>query len=255
MSLFASNDHSEQVSACGRRCISSPFASVDLTPSSMFATSSSRTSRSRKTRRGGPFGSSIRAELRATSGFGGSGGGHASPRCPARCFARHMPRSVSASTPATSSMRRRTLACRSSCAVFAAASSGCAAWSMPTTQARFAATVQREPGQLAFAQRVPRAPPRTRRTHDGTVRRGESVPARALQVLGFALRETAWVSTNIRNCPGSVDRERAHRRLAAMLGCVLFRIWVTRALERPSRRAMAVPRTRGSRPAQDHIAT
>ena len=48
-----------------------------------------------------------------------------------------------------------------------------------------------------------------RRTHDGTVRSGESVPARARQVLGFALREQAWVSTNIRNCPGSVDRERA----------------------------------------------
>jgi hypothetical protein len=126
--------------------------------SSMFATSSSRASSSRKTRRGGPFGFSISPEVRGGSGFGGSGGGQGSPRRSARCFARHMPSRVSASTPATSSMRRCTSARRSSRSVFAATSSGCGGWSMRTTQARFPATVQREPGRLAFAQRVPRAP-------------------------------------------------------------------------------------------------
>jgi hypothetical protein len=54
-----------------------------------------------------------------------------------------------------------------------------------------------------------------RRTHDGTVRSGESVPAHALQVLSFALREPARVSTNVRNCPDSVDRERSQTALHA----------------------------------------
>ena len=125
--------------------------------SSMFATSSSRASSSRNTRRGCPFGFSISPEMRGGSGFGGSGGGQGSPRRSARCFARHMPSRVSASTPATSSMRRCTSARRSSRAVSASMSSGWRAWSMRTTQARFAATVQREPGRLAFAQLVPRA--------------------------------------------------------------------------------------------------
>jgi hypothetical protein len=176
----------------------------------MFATGSSRTSSSRKTRRGGPFGLSLSPELRGASGFGGSGGGQGSPRRSARCFARHMPSRVSASTSAASSMRRCTSARRSSCAVLAAASSGCGAWSMPPPL-RLASLEQsggsRDRSRLLSVSRghpVPR-----RWAHDGTVRGGESVPARSIQVLGFAMRAPTWVSANMQICPKPDDRERS----------------------------------------------
>jgi hypothetical protein len=176
--------------------------------SSTFATGSSPGASSRKARRSA-FGLSLSTDLRGGSGFGGSGGGQASPRRSARCFARHMPSRVSASTPATSSMRRCTSARRSSRAVsrrrLRAAGAG------PCGPHRLASPLQSSgsrDGSLSLNVSRGHPIPR-RRTQDGTERIGEPVPARSLQVLGFALRAPSWVSTNIRICPKCVYRERS----------------------------------------------
>lgn len=71
----------------------------------------------------------------------------------------------------------------------------------PTTQASFGASVQRVPGQLASAERVPNARDGGTLDRDRSARGRESVPARPLEVLGVALRAPKPDSPSIRTCP------------------------------------------------------
>ena len=70
-----------------------------------------------------------------------------------------------------------------------------------TTQASFAASVQRVPGQLASAERVPNARDGGALDRDRSARPRESVPPRRFEVLGVALRAPTPDSPSIRTCP------------------------------------------------------
>lgn len=87
------------------------------------------------------------------------------------------------------------------------------------TEASFTASVQRVPGQLASAERVPNARDGGALDRDRSARARESVPTRRFEVLGVALRAPTPDSPNLRACPDPFTESVRRRRGLRSCSC------------------------------------